>query len=154
MRVRKQRLYSKNQTGDELKRLSRSYWMDLLKFKSRYKGRLTPLAYLPIRNFFDIIKRIPYQKDKKPVEVVKRPLFSILSGNADCKKKSIIIASYCIANNIPHRFIITSTRPDKKPHHVLVQVYNKRLKKWLNIDSTYARNKIFHSKPVTHWEVL
>lgn len=154
MILNKQYLYSKHQTGKELKRLAKSYRFDLFLYKVKFNGRLISLALLSLKDFFDSIKRIPYRKDRRPIEQVKRPLFTLLDNLADCKKKSIIIAAYCEIKNIKYRFMTTSNLPNKKIHHVYVQVFNPKLNKWLNVDSTYNNNKLFSKKNVTNWEVL
>jgi len=154
MVLNKQNLYTKNQTGKELKRLSKRYRFDLFLIRVKNNGRLTPLAQLSLKSFFDIIKRIPYRKDRRPIEQVKRPLLTILDNKADCKKKSIIIAAYCEIKKIKYRFMTTSSLPSGNIHHVYVQVFNPKKNKWLNVDSTYNYNKLFELKPVTNWEVL
>ena len=154
MVLNKQNLYSKNQTGSELKRLASKYRFDLFLYNVKINGRLIPIARLKLRDFFDIIKRIPYVKDRRPVERVKRPILTIIDNKADCKKKAIIIAAFCEIKNIKYRFMTISNEPDGKIHHVYVQVFNKRLNKWLNVDSTYDYNKLFEIKKVTNWEVI
>jgi len=154
MILSKQNLYTKNQTGNELKRLAKRYRFDLFLFRVKVNGRLKPLAQLSLKNFFDKVKRIPYRKDRRPVERVKRPLLTLLDNLADCKKKSIIIAAFCEIKKIKYRFMTTSSIPSGKIHHVYVQVFNPKIGSWLNVDSTYDYNKLFERKPVTNWEVL
>jgi len=59
---------------------------------------------------------------------------------ADCKKKSILIASFCNLHGIPVRFIVMSNRRDKQPHHIYTEVKLKG--RWVVADATYPQNRL------------
>jgi hypothetical protein len=71
---------------------------------------------------------------------------------ADCKKKAILIASWFQLREIPWRFVTSSTRKDKRHHHVFVQFDNGA--GWINADATYPRMRIGDIKKVTDSEIF
>lgn len=137
MNVLREDLYNKDQTGAEMKRLVTSYASDLQNIFVKYQSNDVSLANLPIDVFFDTIKNIKYVRDPKPTELVMRPYYAIKFNKKglDCKKKAILMASYAYINNIPYRFIASSTRPDGKKHHVYTQLQIDG--QWINFDCTY-----------------
>lgn len=122
MKLKIENLKSRQQTIDEILRLSYLYSKDIIKESS-----------MPLLSFFNWLKMMPYKKDKIGLEVVKRPNY--IKYDADCKKKTILAISYAINNKIPFRIVTMSNRPDKIIHHVFPQFY---LKKWINFDATYS----------------
>ena len=155
------RLDSKDQTGRAMYGLVRQYAGDLSRAYVRRGGKLVPLSSLPLLDFYNVVKTLPYRRDKKPVEVIGRPKV-LLHGDVftglDCKKKAVLLGSWLRLNGrrIPGfqgwRFISVSTRPDKKIHHVFNQI--KLNGRWLNLDGTYADYEPFQKKYVTKVEVL
>jgi hypothetical protein len=156
-----ERLYSKDQTGRKMYGLIQKYSGDLRNTYIRKNGRLVSLASLPLLDYYNVVRKMPYLRDKKPVETIARPRL-LLNGEfsgVDCKKKAILIGSWLRLNgrrSIPGfqgwRLISVSTRPDKKIHHVFPQV--KIGGEWLNLDATYSDYKPFQKKLVTKAEVL
>jgi transglutaminase-like putative cysteine protease len=128
------------QTIDQMKRLVKMYSGDTVLWNN-------------LQSYFDYVKNLPYQKDENKIEIVQRPAFT-LAGNdgSDCKKKAVAMAAYFEARKIPWRFIISSTRKDKKPHHVFVQFFDSG--NWINADATYKRFKIGESKILTFYQVV
>ena len=127
-------------TISEIIRLAKKYYndLDLILLDGM------PVYKLNLIDFFDLVKRIPYSEDPDSHEIVMRPYYIFKSKYADCKKKSILIASFCNKNKIPNRFVICSVRPDRQFHHIYNQIKNGS--KWLNVDSTYSDNIIFSAK--------
>lgn len=155
MNVARQELYNKDQTGAEMKRLVSKYASDLKNIFVKYQGIDVALSNLPIDVFFDTVKNIKYIRDPKPTELVMRPYYAIMYNKKglDCKKKAILMASYAYVNNIPYQFIASSTRKDKKKHHVYTQLMIKG--EWVNFDCTYDDYEIGMEKPLeTAIEVL
>lgn len=55
----------------------------------KFSGDLGTWADRPIRDFYNFLKKIPYEEDPKSAEIVTRPRY-VLDGTipaADCKKK-------------------------------------------------------------------
>ena len=147
-------LFDKAQTAQRIKAIVDEYAGDLEKCLIVRNGRNVPLSALPLKEFFDFVREIPYRRDKKPIEIVSRPYYIVkhLSLGYDCKKKAVLMASYCKLNSIPFRFIGSSQRKDGKIHHIFVQgLFNGQ---WLNLDATYPDYKLFESKEITNAEVL
>ena len=147
-------LFSKNQTGEEMHRIIRRYSSDLNDVFVKRNGRLVPLTGLTVLEMFDIVRRIPYRRDIHNIEVVARP-FKIISespAGMDCKKKSILMASYCREAGIPFRLIASSRRRDRRIHHVFPQgLLNGSYR---NLDATYPEYRPFEEKAITAAEVL
>lgn len=144
MNIKRQFLFDKIQTGIEMKRLVFKHASDLQQY----------IDYSP-QQFYDLVKNLDYKRDKKGYELVSRPLYSMRLGKIygiDCKKKSILIASYAFLKKIPFRFIASSNRPDKKIHHVYPQLFLNN--QWIDYDATYKKNKIGELKILTKKEIL
>jgi hypothetical protein len=147
-------LRSKDQTGKEMHRLINRYSGDLRNVYVKRGGKLIPFSDLSMREAFDFVRRMPYRRDVKPIEVVSRPreIVKNYPVGMDCKKKAILLSSYLRENRYPYRLIASSRRPDGKIHHVFPQV---RLSgNWRNLDATYSYYRPFEKKSVTRAEVL
>lgn len=147
-------LISKDQTGKEMHRIIRNYSADLNDVFVKRNGRLVPLTRLSVFEMFDIVRKIPYRRDIHNIEVVARP-FKIIHESPcgmDCKKKSILMASFCKENGIPFRLIASSRRRDRRIHHVFPQ--GKLNGAYRNLDATYPEYRPFEVKDVTAAEVL
>lgn len=154
MKIRQYDLFHRSQTAKEMYRLIEKYWTDLKRFSVTVNKRKIPLSDLSMQQFFDFVRRIPYQKDMKPIEVIARPkhLLSQAMAGLDCKKKSILIGSFLRGNNFNYRLIGSSNKKNKNIHHVFPQVYKD--KTWKNLDATYPQYRMFQNKRVTAYEVL
>lgn len=120
----------------------------------RFHQDLGRLAKMPLPEFFDYVKRIPYLRDVKGRETVARPGLLLKEFPAlDCKKKAILICAWARANGVPFRLVACSERPDRKIHHVFPQV--KQGDRVRNVDATYAKYSLYQKKPrLTRAEVL
>ncbi|MDD5688607.1 MAG: hypothetical protein PHE88_12335 [Elusimicrobia bacterium] len=152
--VTSKRLKSKNETGTEMHRLIDSYYHDLDHVKVSRHGQLIPFSSLPINEAYNFVRRIPYRKDTKPVEVVARPGEIIRQRNKgmDCKKKAIVLSAYLRRRGLPYRLIASSRLPTGRIHHVFPQIGFCGL--WLNFDATYPYYRPFETKRITNMEVL
>ena len=143
-------LRDKTQTGDTMYGLVERYAgdLDLIEIDGR------PASALPLDTWFDFVRKIPYRKDKRPVEVISRPLHIVTNRHLgmDCKKKAIALASWAKVNRVPYRFVASSRRPDRKLHHVFPQINLSGT--WDNYDATYRHYQPRQSKTVTAAEVL
>lgn len=151
LKLVQKRLYNKEQTGERMYHLIDTYARDLANFK--ING--TSLFDLPVNEFFDFVKKIPYRRDLSPTEVISRP-FHILHHRRvgmDCKKKAILIASWAVLNNIPFHLIASSSRKNGKIHHVFPQIMLSG--EWINADATYKKLKLGQGRPeITNFVVL
>jgi hypothetical protein len=155
MRQRTEPLRDKSQTATRMYDLIDSYAADLHRVKVRRSGQDIPISRLPLDDFFDFVRRIPYKRDRKPVEILMRPYyaFRFARKGLDCKKKAIAVSSYLALNGIPYRLIGSSRRRDGRIHHVFPQGFISG--QWRNLDATYPEYELFQNKnDVTHAEVL
>lgn len=154
MKITIKSLHSKTQTGNEMHRLINRYSGDLRDIKVWRGGKLVPFTSLDLMGAFDLIRKIPYQRDIPPKEIVSRPryIFQNRNNGADCKKKSILYASYLRERGIPYRLIASSRKKNRRVHHVFPQ--GNFLGQWRNCDATYSHYRLFEPKCVTRMEVL
>lgn len=148
------KLRSKEQTGAEMRRLINRYSSDLDGIAIRFRGRMVPVSNMSLPEMFDFVRKVPYRRDIKPIEVVARPgkiLANRLSG-MDCKKKAILLSSYLQNRGIPWRLIASSRLPSGKIHHVFPQIGFAG--RWLNFDATYPHYRAFAPKTLTRAVVL
>jgi hypothetical protein len=147
-------LISKDQTGKEMHRLINRYCGDLDHVKVFRRGISVPFSSLPLNEAYDFVRKIPYRKDNKPVEVVARPAEIIRQRDKgmDCKKKAIVLTSYLRCRGLPYRLVATSRLPTKRIHHVFPQMGFAG--RWLNFDATYPHYAPFEQKRITKMEVL
>jgi len=156
--IKSEILESKEQTGKEMKRITKKYCDDLQHIFLRYKGKLISISDLPFIAYFNLIKNMQYRQDKPPVEIVARPkilLKGIQSGaGLDCKKKAILIASWICLNvgKNNFRFVASSKRKDRQITHVFPEILVNE--KWLPVDATYPQNKPFKNERLTAKEIL
>ncbi len=143
-------LFSKDQTGKEMYRLIDQYSSDIDSIICNGKK----LKDMQLFEFFNFVKNIPYRKDCTGIEVVSRPIKIIESKDLgmDCKKKTILIASYLKNRGIPYRLLASSKRPDRRIHHVYPQANIDGI--WYNLDATYSNYKPFELKSSTKTELL
>jgi hypothetical protein len=152
-------LIDKLQTSNAIKGLVKKYATDL---DTIYTETRKPLSSLSLKAFFDFVRKIPYRKDTKPIEIIARPFFILKHRRLgmDCKKKCELLASWFFLHNIPFRLIGSSRRPDKEIHHIFPQARclpNESLTApgdWRNYDATYSNYYPDQTKKVTAFEVL
>lgn len=151
MRELTETLYDKEQTIERIFQLARQFCNDLQRAYSERYGGLIPLSSLSFRDFYDVVKSLPYRRDVSPVEIVARPRIVLSlskSGQGrDCKKAAVLIGAYCECNGLKWRLATVSTRPDKKIHHIFPQVFIGG--EYINADATYQNMKIGERKKVT-----
>lgn len=142
-------LKSKYRTVQEIKHAVKNYHKDLLKFPELLK--------MSIREFFNYVKNIPYSRDVKDKEIVSRPEYLLtMFPSLDCKKKSILMASFIQLKYGPQywRLALSSNRPDGKITHIFTQFFCKQRGRWLNADATYNYNHFGKKKLVTAFEIV
>lgn len=105
--------------------------------------------------FFDYVKNIPYVRDVPDLEIVSRPKYLLtIFPSLDCKKKSILMASFMRYKHGPgsYRFVLSSNRPDGQIGHIFTQV--KCNGQWINADATYSNNNFAAKKRVTNYQIV
>lgn len=155
MEINAERLIDKQQTADKIHELINRYHKDISKFYIiDNRGRKRPLHKLKLLEYYELIKNIPYKKDRRPIEIIARPkhLLSGVFNNLDCKKKTVLIGAYLKMNGYKYRLIGTSNRKSKNIHHIFPQV--KLNGKWWNLDATYPENKAYQPKFITNMQEL
>lgn len=115
------------QTGEQMRRLARTYCDDMADLAS-----MSPL------DLFNYIKEIPYRKDPEGVELLQRPLFLRLeaASGADCDDRAIAVAAWAICAKYHWRIVAVSRRPDHRLHHVFTEVLLGN--QYIPIDPTYS----------------
>jgi len=158
MRVYREPLYDKAQTGRLMYSLSTDYADDLDDVILKNGNTACQLSDLDLKEFYDFVRGIPYRRDTKPIEVVSRPRYILENVNKgmDCKKKSLLFGSWFTKQGfsplIDWRFMAVSMRPDKHFHHVFPQI--KLNGKFQNTDATYKHYRIFSTPHYTAVNVL
>lgn len=157
MEYNREPLRNRHQTARRIKHLIEQYYTDIhnVFFKDGYRTR--PVTELTLKEYFNLIKNIPYRRDPKPFEIVARPyyLFKHRNLGLDCKKKAVLIGAYIRIKNFKYRAIGSSAREDKKVHHIYLQIFDQKTKTWRNVDATYPDYVLFEDKPTeTFREVL
>ena len=141
MQISKLPLESVFTTGEQMKRLTITYFHDLDVFRK-----------FSLPQFFNFVKNLPYIPDPPDMEHISRPA-AALSENAkyrDCDEKSILIAAFLTLQKMGKawRFVAVSTHKSKKLHHVLVD-WNMG-GQMIYLDATYPKNKLFMFKRFTN----
>jgi hypothetical protein len=157
MEMIKRRLFDKKQTVKEIDRIARRYGADIEEFFIKKDGVIIPLHKLSLKEFYNLVRAIPYQRDQRPIEILIRPGYMIKNKGIglDCKKKTILMASYMYrsaSGPVRFRYVGSSQRPDKRIHHIYLQVLHDG--QWKNVDATYPENNIFENKQYTKVELL
>ena len=140
-------LRSKYRTVKEIKTAVNTYYSDLNAFPDIVK--------MSFPQYYNYVKNIPYVRDVPQAEVVSRPKFLLTIFPAlDCKKKSILIASFMRLKHghDSYRFVMSSNRPDGQVGHIFTQILDGE--NWINADATYSNNVIGSKKKVTHFEIV
>jgi hypothetical protein len=147
-------LLNRKQTALEIKRLINDFYTDLDIIKIPFAGKLVALSSLPFNTYFDYIRRLPYKRDRAPVEQIGRPAWVMekRANGRDCKKAAIMISAYLKYHRIPFRLIGSSTRKDRAIHHIFPQMFTGG--QWVNVDATYSDYEIGQQKTVTAKEIL
>lgn len=118
------------QTGDQMRRLVKDYYLDLGEWLDA-----------PFIDYYRYVCDLPYISDPDGVEFVSRPRLTLdpnFSLARDCDDKAVLLACWWNGHGDKKRFVASSTKPNGKLHHVFMQ-----LESGLFLDATYPRNKNF-----------
>lgn len=147
-------LHNKSQTARGMYKLINKYYKDLNAYNLKVGNKIIPFKNLSLLQFFDWVRNIPYRVDTKPIEIISRPKHIIKHRmlGMDCKKKSILTASFLRLKGIPFYLAGSSSRKNGRIHHVYAR--GKLGGKFYNIDPTYSFNLPFERKRITNFEIL
>ena len=128
MKIKVDKDYNLGKSVSEIKRLSSQYKKDIENLSQK----------LNIKQFHNLVRKIPYKQDNYGYEIVMRPKYILKRNKADCKKKAILLLAYLKAKKIPCGFSIVASPGRKQYHHVFpfIIVGGKKF----DIDATYLRN--------------
>jgi hypothetical protein len=146
-------LKDKRQTGKAMYDICYEYKNDLAFIFVKRPGKtMLPLSKFTLGQYYDFCRNIPYKIDKRPVEVIGRPLRIVQMGKLDCKKKAIMIGCYASLKKIPFRFVASSSRPSREIHHVYPELLIDD--EWVSYDATYPGYYAGMPKRTTAKELL
>lgn len=122
----------------------------------KYASDLHSYADTDPRDFFELVRRIPYRMDeaipflggKNPGEILARPgllLNNDLFPALDCKKKSLLQAAQAEMAMVPWRLVVIQEVGASDFHHIFPQI--KVFGKWHNADATFPEYFFGQSKP-------
>lgn len=150
-------LRDRQQTARRIKHLIETFYIDLNNVFLARNHKLTPLSKLSLQDYFNLVKSIPYRRDPRPYEITARPyyIFKHYKLGMDCKKKAVAMGAFLRMKNYKYRAIGSSSREDKKIHHIYFQYYDTKSGQWKNADATYSHYKLDAPKTQeTYKEVL
>ena len=136
MRLDQSWLFSHDQTGRKMYKWVRLFYADL-------GGLLDYSLY----DFFNLVSNIKFVEDLPEFELLARPEILLKYFSAmDCKKKSLLIASWLHGQDppVPFRFVAISENPEEpqEPHHVFTQAllspHSGSPDIWVNIDNFWV----------------
>jgi len=134
MRVSRHKLTDFRETLGTMKRLATQYSDDVNQYVS-----------MPLNEFYDIVKTIPYRMDVldgELHEIVKRPFYTLnqFGPGGDCDDKAVVMAAWAYKNRIPFRFKAVGRTFNGNYHHTYPEFYLKG--KWIPVDATYPHNTL------------
>lgn len=144
MILENQTLKSRQQTANEIYALAKDYKDDLFEFKN-----------WELKDFYNMVRDIPYLEDIPGIEVTSRPMYLLdpeYFTMLDCKKKVILMASFFELQNMPYLLVATSDSPENAPHHIFLIAWDGE--DWLPVDSTLPTDILFEDKPNYNHEVF
>jgi hypothetical protein len=114
-------------TGKLMTQLSVKHCRDVAGF-----GHLSPLEY------YDVLRRIPYNRDPDQTEWLQRPYFTLRGDTpgGDCDDKAICGGAYAVLCGYPFRFVAMGRYADKPLHHVATDMLING--EWTHFDPTYT----------------
>lgn len=141
-------LKNRLQTARRIKHLCEQFYLDLNLIFIVKDNKQIPVSKLSLREYFDLIKNIPYRRDPANFEIVARPyyIFKHRKLGMDCKKKGVLICSFLRLKNYKYRAIGSSTRPDGQICHIYFEMFLPDQKQWRPVDATYKHFKLFQTK--------
>jgi len=126
----KEKLKDRIQSGRHMERIIKTYSDDI-----------SPLDDLSLNEYFDFIKKIPYQEDGQN-EMLDRPK-ELLNPKKwpglDCKKKAILMASYLQKRGLKWALVAVCEKLGDDIHHVYTLLKNGT--RFYPLDPTFSTAK-------------
>ena len=122
-------------------------------YVDKYYKDLSLYNSMTFGEFYTFVCNIPYFEDQE-IELIKRPQYIIKDNLADCKKKSLLVASWCRLIGLNCRLVVCSHSPNKVPHHIYTEVEERLGKEWISCDATYKHNKLGYVNKETFRKVF
>ena len=113
---------------------------EIVRLICKFSHRIEFMNKYSLNTVYRYLCNVRYSRDKAYNEYIVSPDKGIKLSSADCKKKHIILGSYCKNNKIPFRIVLSSTRKDGEFHHIFIQCLIDNV--WVNHDCTYNTNWI------------
>ena len=110
----------------------------MVRLANRYANDVAPFAHHTPQEMFDLLKRVPYNRDPVGREFLQRPYFTLRgeSPGGDCDDKAIVAGAYCILHGWPFKFQAMGKFSDKPFHHVATDILLNG--DWVHFDPTYS----------------
>lgn len=110
----------------------------MVRLASRYHSDVAPFAGMAPTDFYDKLKRIPYNRDPEATEFLQRPYFTLMGNRpgGDCDDKAIVAGAWAICNGYPFRYVAMGRYKDKPLHHVATDICMNG--QWVHFDPTYS----------------
>jgi hypothetical protein len=109
---------------------------------AKYYRDCTPYANWATLDFYNAVKRIPYNMEDGIYQALMRPAL-VLNGQAPviaCVNKAITMGSFLRCKNIPYRYKIVAKNSSDPLHHVYTEAYIGG--RWIPMDCTYPENQM------------
>jgi hypothetical protein len=150
VQIRDVALNSRQQTANDIYKIAREYWTDLLPFQN-----------WTLEQFYNYVHSIPfiaddiYSDDHNHYEIISRPLYLLdreLFPFIDCKKKTTLFASFAEMQGWTWILYAVSFEPGIEPHHILLLIWKND--DWLPVDANMPENYLFEIPIITEGEIL
>jgi len=129
-----------SEIGDSMHLAVERYWKDCL-----------PYTNMSTMDFFNLVKRLPYNMEDGLYQALVRPA-AILNRSfpiVACANKAVAMASFLKCRNIPYRYKLVSKKRSDPLHHVYTEAYISG--KWIALDCTYPENRIGVTENWERW---
>jgi len=104
------------------------------------------------RDFYNILKKVPYRKDPEGMEFLQRPAYTMFGNGkgGDCDDKCLAYLAYIFCSwvvptkpepgcqIVDYRIVAVAKNPGADLHHVHLEC--KIGSEWVHVDPTYPRN--------------
>jgi hypothetical protein len=116
----------------------------------RFHDDLAEYADWSLEDFFDLVKNLPYEMEKKEwgKQIIMRPkdILSRLLPVVACANKAILISSFLTMQGIQNGFVVSANSAQENFGHVFNWVKFPNSGTIAFVDATYPENVIFREK--------
>jgi hypothetical protein len=109
----------------------------MVQLAAKHYRDVAGLGHLSPPEFFDHMRKIPYNRDPAGEEWLQRPYYTLRGDTpgGDCDDKAICCGSYAVLCGYPFRFVAMGKYSDKPLHHVATDMLING--SWTHVDPTY-----------------